>query len=66
MGNEALFAFERTHLDRLRLAAEVILELAGEGAVGDALETELRVFKDRVETALLHPRGVAGSPVPTA
>jgi hypothetical protein len=55
MPDEALFAFERTHLDRLRLAAEVILEQAGEGAVGDALETELRVFKERVETALLRP-----------
>lgn len=63
--DEPLFAFQRIHLDRLRLAAEVILDLAGEAAVGDALEAELRIFKDRVETALLHP-GAAGSPAPTA
>jgi hypothetical protein len=28
---EGLFAFERTHLERLRLACDVLLELADDG-----------------------------------
>ncbi|HEY6792123.1 MAG TPA: hypothetical protein VI365_32900 [Trebonia sp.] len=47
--------FERTHLERLKLAADVILSEAGTSAVGDALEAELVLFKDRVERALLLP-----------
>ena len=45
--------FERTHLERLKLAADVILSEAGSPAVGDALEAELVLFRDRVERALL-------------
>jgi hypothetical protein len=42
---------ERTHLEKLRLAADVILA-EGE-AIEDALETELIVFRDRLQHALL-------------
>jgi hypothetical protein len=52
---QRLFPSERTHLERLRLAAEVILELSGEGPVSDVLEVELRDFRERVQLALLRP-----------
>jgi hypothetical protein len=52
-GTDALHAFERTTLDRLKLAADVIL---AEGPdIGDVLTQELTIFKDRVEHALLLP-----------
>jgi hypothetical protein len=42
---------ERVHLERLKLAADVILsEPTG---IGEALEAELVIFKDRVEHSLL-------------
>ncbi|HEX3959846.1 MAG TPA: hypothetical protein VHZ03_24965 [Trebonia sp.] len=44
-------AFERTHLERLKLAADVIL--SGPDDIGDALEAELTLFRDRIEHALL-------------
>jgi hypothetical protein len=44
-------SLERTHLEKLKLAAEVILA-EGE-AIEDALEAELTVFRDRVQHALL-------------
>ena len=47
--------FERVHLERLRLAAEVILSEVGTSIVGDVLEAELVLFKDRVERVLLLP-----------
>jgi hypothetical protein len=51
--HDALFEFQRTSLDRLKLAADVIL---AEGPdIGDALTAELTVFKERVERALLLP-----------
>jgi hypothetical protein len=43
--------FERTHLERLRLAADVILSEPDD--IGDALEAELTLFKDRLDRALL-------------
>lgn len=49
--NETLFPFEYTHLERLRLAAGVILELGN--AIPTPLETELTIFSERVEHALL-------------
>jgi hypothetical protein len=42
---------ERTHLEKLKLAADVILA-EGE-AIEDALEAELTVFRDRVQHSLL-------------
>jgi hypothetical protein len=58
--DDALFAFERTHLERLRLAAGVLLELAGEPVLPEPLEVELTLFKERVEHALLLPDQPAG------
>jgi hypothetical protein len=53
---QAIHAFERTYLEKLRLAAEVILEAAPDGSlVPDPLEVELGIFKDRVEFMLLLP-----------
>ena len=52
--------FERTYLEKLRLAAQVILEAAPElSLVSDPLEVELGIFKDRVEFALLLPEAAA-------
>ena len=53
MQAEGMFPFERVHLERLLLAADVILELAGEGPLSDPLEAELREFRERVQLALL-------------
>lgn len=47
--------YERTRLETLRLATEVILELADDDALPAPLESELYVFRDRVHFALLHP-----------
>jgi hypothetical protein len=52
-GADVLWAFERTHLERIKLAAEVILELGD--AISNALEVDLIILKDRVERALLLP-----------
>jgi len=45
--------FQRLHLERLKLAADVIL--AETEAINDALEQELTIFRDRIEHALLQP-----------
>ncbi len=42
---------ERTHLTRLKLAADVLLSESD--TISDALEAELCVYRDRVEQALL-------------
>jgi hypothetical protein len=52
---KGLLAFERTYLERLRLACDVLLELAGEDQISDGLEVELRSFKEQVEHDLLLP-----------
>ena len=52
---EGLFKFERTHLERLRLACDVLLELAEDDQISDGLEVELRGFKEQVERELLMP-----------
>lgn len=53
MQGEGMPPFERVHLERLLLAADVILELSGEGPLSDPLEAELREFRERVQLALL-------------
>ena len=51
-----LLEFERTYFERLRLAAQVILEAAPDlELVTDPLEVELRIFKERTEFLLLLP-----------
>ena len=46
--------FERTYFERLRLAAQVILEAVPDlELVTDPLEVELRIFKERTEFLLL-------------
>jgi hypothetical protein len=59
MEHDSLFEFQRTSLQRLKLAAEVILAEAGEygDVISDPLESELVIFKERVEKALLLPPG---------
>lgn len=44
---------ERVYLEKQRLAAGIILELAEDGQIPDTLETELYIFRDRVDRALL-------------
>jgi hypothetical protein len=57
---QVLYPFERTYFEKLRLAAQVILEAAPElSLVPDPLEAELAIFKDRVELMLLLPEGGA-------
>jgi hypothetical protein len=51
--HDTLIDFPRITLDRLKLAADVILS-EGED-IGDALTAELTLFKERVERALLLP-----------
>ena len=51
--NDTLADFERTHLERLKLAADILL--AEHDAIADSLEVELTIFRDRVEHALLLP-----------
>jgi hypothetical protein len=53
MQHDALFDFERVSLDRLKLAADVILAEAPD--IPDMLAGELTTFRDRVERALLLP-----------
>ena len=53
MNHDSLTDFERTSLDRLKLAADILL---AEGEViHDALTVELTIFRERVERALLLP-----------
>jgi hypothetical protein len=55
----ALPQFTRTDLDRLKLAADIILRLAEDDAIPGPLEEELIIFRDRVEHALLQPASPA-------
>jgi hypothetical protein len=51
-----MFEFERTYFERLRLAAQVILDAAPDlELVTDPLEVELQIFKERTEFLLLLP-----------
>ena len=57
----AVTGFQRTDLDKLRLAAQVILDAAPvNDLVSDPLEVELGIFKDRVEFLLLLPAALDG------
>jgi hypothetical protein len=53
VNHDSLTDLDRTSLDRLKLAADVIL---GEGPnIPDPLTAELTIFRDQVERALLLP-----------
>jgi len=55
-----LLEFERTYFERLRLAAQVIIEAAPDlELVTGPLEAELQIFKERVEFLLLLPEYAA-------
>jgi hypothetical protein len=57
---QGLGDFERTYLEKIRLAAQVIIEAAPTSdLVSDSLEGELDILKDRVEFALLLPEHAA-------
>jgi hypothetical protein len=51
MFENTLTAMDRLHLERLKLACEVLLSARDE--IPDSLETELTLFRDRIEHALL-------------
>ena len=51
MSDKAMAAHGQLHLERLKLAADVLLSERDD--IPDALETELTLFRDRVEHALL-------------
>ena len=53
MDTDTLYDFERTSLERLKLAADAIL--SEPAVIPDPLEVELTIFKERVERALLLP-----------
>lgn len=44
---------DRIYLEKLRLATDVILKLGEDSAISDGLESELWIFRDRVERVLL-------------
>lgn len=54
---------DRVYLEKLRLATDVILRMGEDpGGIPDTLESELFVFRDRVDRALLRePGGAAAS-----
>jgi hypothetical protein len=49
--HDTLTAMERTHLERLKLAADILL--SEHDAITDSLEVELTILRERVELALL-------------
>lgn len=52
--NDGLKANDRTYLEKLRLAAEILLREGGETSlVTDALESELVLLRDSLERQLL-------------
>ncbi len=64
MHADALPSFARTDLERLKLAADVILRLGGDSVIPPPLEAELVIFRDRIEHALLLPASGAAPAAP--
>ncbi len=52
--------FQQVHLQRLKLAADVILSEAPD--LPASLETELLLYRERIECALLEPVPAAAAP----
>jgi hypothetical protein len=61
MESDVLPSFARADLERLKLAAEVILRLGADDVIPAPLEAELAIFRDRVEHALLLPASGAAA-----
>ena len=55
MQEDTLSTFERVHLEKLRLACQVILDQAEEQFISDCLETELYDLRDQIDRVLLLP-----------
>jgi hypothetical protein len=53
MEPEVLPSFARADLERLKLAAEVILRFAADDVIPAPLEAELVILRDRLDHALL-------------
>lgn len=51
--HDELENFDRVFLGKLRLAADVILRLGEDEAIPAPLESELCIFRDKVERAIL-------------
>ena len=51
--NAGLPAFDRVHLERLKLAADILLSETD--TISDPLETELTLYRERIQHALLLP-----------
>jgi hypothetical protein len=65
MEPDTLPSFARADLERLKLAAEVILRFADDDVITAPLEAELVILRDSLEHALLLPAG-GGAAVPAA
>lgn len=46
-------SFDRIFLEKIQLATNVLIELGEDGVLNNSFETELFLFKDRIERALL-------------
>jgi hypothetical protein len=57
MEPDTLPSFARADLERLKLAAEVILRFADDDVLPAPLEAELVILRDRLDHALLLPPG---------
>jgi hypothetical protein len=63
MEPDVLPPFARADLERLKLAAEVILRFADDDVITAPLEAELVILRDRLDHALLLPAdGTAAAP----
>jgi hypothetical protein len=63
MEPDTLPSFARADLERLKLAAEVILRFADDDVITAPLEAELVILRDRLDHALLLPAdGTAAAP----
>jgi hypothetical protein len=63
MSENPLTAHGRLHLERLKLAADVLLSECDD--IPDSLEVELTLYGERIEHALLSPGGTATQPSAT-
>ena len=63
--NDTIDALDRVFLEKLNLAAGVILRLGEDpGVLNNVLESELLLFRDRVERALLSQAAPGPAPGP--